>query len=86
MDPRPSRCWSAGGSSLVVLDLLLCAGGGEDVIAYLQRAFPASVRRIVIITATAQMRLDALPGDVCRVLRKPFDLDVFIASVRTCSE
>ena len=71
---------------LIILDLLLRGGGGEDVIAYLRNERPTSLRRVVIITGAPRARVHALPGDICAVLGKPFDLEALISAVRTCTE
>ena len=42
---------------LIILDLLLRGGGGEEVIAYLQNERPTCLRRVVIITGAPRAKI-----------------------------
>lgn len=70
---------------LIVLDLMMPRVSGTEVIEHLRKHFPVKLRRVVLITAAAQGRLDLFREEVCAVLRKPFDLGAFIDAIRGCA-
>ena len=70
----------------VLLDLMMPGTWGIDVIRSLQVERPEMVKRVIVITAasTAALRnFDSEP--VYALVRKPFDIDELIDTVRTCS-
>lgn len=70
---------------VVVLDLELCWGGGNGVLAWLREERAAS-GVAVILTATAGYPLEGIPvreAPVVRVLLKPFTLTALLESVRS---
>lgn len=69
----------------VVLDLELCWGGGNGVLAWL-REERATSGLAVILTGTAGYPLDGIPASeapVVRLLFKPFALTALLESVRS---
>ena len=70
---------------VIVLDLVLPHVGGTEVIAYLRAHMPATLRRVVVITAAPKSRVEGISEEICVVLRKPFDLEALIRAVESCS-
>jgi DNA-binding response OmpR family regulator len=70
---------------VIVLDLVLPHVGGAEVIAYLRQQMPATLRRVVVITAAPKSRVEGISEEICVVLRKPFDLEAFIRAVQSCA-
>lgn len=65
----------------VILDLMMPTVGGRDVIAYLEKA----PRKVPVIVCTAAGRTgigDFDPAIVKAVLRKPFDIDQMVMTVK----
>jgi CheY-like chemotaxis protein len=69
---------------LIVLDLILPAVSGHAVLDYLRQERPVSLQRVVVITAAPHLIRHGLSDDVCRLLRKPFHLEEFIAAIHDC--
>ena len=74
-----------GGDDLVLLDLMMPEVSGWDVLA--TRRADASLQKIPVIVISANRGpeiADAIGGDICALLPKPFDLDTLHALVKTC--
>jgi len=70
---------------VIVLDLAMPVLNGTEVLDYVSRHMPQSLRRIVVVTANARALRGQLPETVCHLLVKPFDLDAFLDAVRECA-
>lgn len=69
---------------LIVLDLMMPNVDGYGVIDYLQsgEGFPASLRKILLVTASPNLVDDSrLPQEMCEVLLKPFSGEVLLEHV-----
>lgn len=70
---------------VLVLDLMMPRVSGLGVLQYLDRTHPDLINRTVIATAYT----GALPADqlrrVCRVIRKPFQLEDLLEAVESCA-
>ena len=68
----------------IVLDLLLPARNGFEVLRFLKAERPHLLPRVVVITAAAEATLREFNERhrVAAVLRKPFDIDELSAAVR----
>ena len=70
----------------VVLDLMLPGMNGIEIVRHIARVRPALLRRIIVVTAVSQSRLQDLEhqSGIWAVVRKPFDLFEFVRTVREC--
>jgi CheY-like chemotaxis protein len=72
--------------SVIVLDLMLPTVDGFAVIDQLASTNPALLSRVIVLTAAAQAKLAPLAKrNVCRVMRKPFDIGDFTNAVLECA-
>ncbi len=79
-------CLASGRSySLMVLDQLP-SSESADFMDFLRGHLPQAVRHIIFLSGWARAQELGLPEELCRVLQKPFDLDLFVEAVRRCSE
>ncbi len=72
----------------VLLDLMLPNVSGFDVLTALRQTRPALLERVIVVTAVSDrtLREVATCATVRAVVRKPFDIDHLVASVRACSQ
>ena len=72
----------------IVLDLMMPGSSGFEVLAWMHREKrDASRRRVIVLTALSDRDLKHLtPDRVFAVIRKPFDVDEMVATVRRCVE
>jgi len=69
---------------VLLLDLLMGSGGGEDVLAALNAVRPGA-KCVVIMSAASPAKLAALESpNVAAKLRKPFDIDALLDAVQSC--
>jgi DNA-binding response OmpR family regulator len=69
----------------ILLDLMLPGTWGFDIIRFLQAERPAMARRVIVVTAASNLTLrDFDTSAVYALLRKPFDIEALIATVRGC--
>ena len=70
----------------IVLDLMLPKMNGFDVIGVLKERSPDVLDRVIVVTAVSEQMLRVFDrGAVAMLLRKPFDIDVFIREVFACA-
>jgi DNA-binding response OmpR family regulator len=70
----------------VLLDLMLPGQFGFDVIRFLNAERPAMCPRVIVLTAASQATLrDFDASQVHAVMRKPFDVNALLSSVRECA-
>lgn len=72
----------AGEVALILLDLWLPGGSGEDLVASLEER-PGPRPLVLLMTAARDVATAPLAGRVDGVVAKPFDLDVLLARVRS---
>jgi DNA-binding response OmpR family regulator len=76
----------ANGYDAILLDLMLPGQFGFDVIRFLNAERPALSPRVIVLTAASQATLhDFDTSTVHSVMRKPFDVNALLASVRECA-
>ena len=70
---------------VLILDLMMPRVSGLGVLQFLDTAHPELIGRTVVATACT----GALPADqlkrVCRVIRKPFQLDELLDAIQSCA-
>lgn len=71
---------------LLVIDLMMPDISGEDVLAYLEETQPASLRRVIVTTASPRQLSCEFLEKICRLLAKPFDIDKLVLLARECAE
>jgi DNA-binding response OmpR family regulator len=70
----------------IVLDLMLPGQFGFEIIRFLNAERPAMSPRVIVLTAASQATLrDFDASTVHEVVRKPFDVDALMNSVRHCT-
>ena len=75
------------GYDVVVLDLMMPAANGFDVLAWMQREKPEAASKVVVVTAAAERDTRQIgEGAVFAIVRKPFDIAELIAAVRHAAE
>jgi CheY-like chemotaxis protein len=68
----------------VVLDIMMGAGSGHEVLQVL-REQRADVKCVVVISAISAVALEAISAENVQVkLRKPFELDALVTAVHRC--
>lgn len=73
------------GFDVMLLDLMMPGVSGFDVLDHLRKTRPELLPCIIIVTALSDKDLrNVNPGDVFRILRKPFEVDELIRSVDEC--
>jgi CheY-like chemotaxis protein len=70
---------------LIVLDLMMPNVDGYGVVQAVREHAPATLKRIVIMTAALEALRNEFPVPVCTVLPKPFDLERLSTVVRECA-
>ena len=70
---------------VLLLDLMMVDGSGEDVLDALRVTHP-DWKRVIVMSAASAAKLSAIdsPNVVAR-LRKPFDINELIAAVHSCT-
>jgi len=73
--------------SVVILDLMMPAVDGFEVLERVSQTMPELLKRIIVLTAVSQNTLGKLTAEaqVWRVIRKPFDIDDLLRSVADCA-
>ncbi|HEV8658171.1 MAG TPA: response regulator [Thermoanaerobaculia bacterium] len=71
---------------LLIIDLIMPQVSGEQVLEYLDETQPASLRRVVITTASPRLLSRNFLKRVCCILTKPFDVDQLVRVARECAE
>lgn len=66
----------------LLLDLMTPTEGGMTVIRHLKQTKPALLKRVVLVTASPDVVLNAVRGDVAAIVRKPFDANDLLAVVQ----
>ena len=66
----------------VLLDLMMPHEGGMTVIRHLRENDPDMLRRVILLTATPESVLKTISGEVAGVVRKPFEHEGLIQTVR----
>jgi CheY-like chemotaxis protein len=75
-----------GTYDLLVLDLMMPRVSGFEIIDYLAHTKPELLRRTIVVTGATESILRNLdPRSVFAVLRKPFDTDRLVDTVRHCA-
>lgn len=73
--------------SVLVLDLLVTGRSGTEILQWLEREQPEMLSRIVVLSSSSPVRLDAVreewPG--VRTIRKPFELDAVVVAAAEAS-
>jgi DNA-binding response OmpR family regulator len=76
----------ANGYDAILLDLMLPGQFGFDILRFLTAERPAMAPRVIVLTAASQATLrDFDASQVHAVMRKPFDVNALLASVRDCA-
>src|SRR5260370_3480329 len=71
--------------SAILLDLMMPGTSGFDVLRQLAETQPALLRKVIITTGVSKRDLDQVDAEsVFAVLRKPFDIDGLVATIRAC--
>jgi CheY-like chemotaxis protein len=72
--------------SVVLLDLMMTVKNCYDVLSAFADTRPALLRRTIITTGVSERDLSKIDrAGVFAVLRKPFDIDVLITTIRSCA-
>lgn len=66
----------------VLLDLMMPHEGGMTVISHLREHDPAMLRKVILLTATPEAVLKKISHEVFGVVRKPFEQQELIDTVR----
>jgi CheY-like chemotaxis protein len=70
---------------VILLDLMMPVVNGFDVLERLAETRPALLRRTIVTTGASERNLAKLdPDRVFAVLRKPFDINTLISTIRQC--
>lgn len=70
---------------VLILDLMMPRVSGLGVLQFLDRAHPDMIRHTVVATAyTGAVSADQL-NRVCRVIRKPFQLEELLEAIESCA-
>jgi DNA-binding response OmpR family regulator len=66
----------------MLLDLMTPTEGGLTVIKHLREKKPALLSRVILVTASPDSVLRSIDSDVKAVVRKPFQAEELLATVR----
>jgi len=71
----------------ILLDLRMPQMDGFGVLEHLREHTPATLKHVIIVSAALHEReVERLRNyDVCGVIRKPFNVDVLLDTVKTCA-
>lgn len=77
---------TAGSYDAILLDLMMPGASGFEVLAWMHRTRrDEAKRRVIVVTAMSSSDLKNLTSDrVFAVIRKPFDIDELVRTVRDC--
>ena len=79
-------CMEDNAYDAIVLDLMMPHVSGFDVLTRLRREKPDLLKKLIVITAAAERDTREIrEGDVCAIVRKPFELEELIQIVRRCA-
>lgn len=72
----------------VLLDLLMPVADGFTVLEYLRTERPDILPNVIVVTAAAGSAEASrvLEYGVCRIVRKPFEVDTLLGAVRDCAD
>ncbi|HYC61219.1 MAG TPA: response regulator [Thermoanaerobaculia bacterium] len=70
---------------LLILDLILPVVGGEKVLTFLSDARPATLRRVILTTASPRQLSCEFLERICTLLEKPFDIEALVLIARECA-
>lgn len=71
---------------LIMLDLMMPNIDGYDVVNAVRHHSPATLKRIVIMTAASEALRQEFPVPVCTLLPKPFDISRLSTVVQECAK
>jgi CheY-like chemotaxis protein len=71
---------------LVMLDLMMPNVDGYGVVDAVRSHSPATLKRIVVMTAASEALRQEFPVPVCTMIPKPFDIDNLSTVVRECAK
>ena len=76
----------SGDHRAIVLDLMLPGMNGIDIVRHVARVRPELLRRIIVVTAVSESRLQTFEhrSEIWSLIRKPFDLSELVQTVREC--
>ncbi|HUP46317.1 MAG TPA: response regulator [Thermoanaerobaculia bacterium] len=66
----------------ILLDLMMPHEGGMTVIRHLRENDPEALQRVILVTAAPESVLKTIAADVAGVVRKPFQHDDLVSTVR----
>ena len=69
---------------LLILDLVLPALSGDEVLAYLEIHQPECLNRVILTTASPGRMSCAFLQRICKILEKPFDIGKLVLIAREC--
>lgn len=70
---------------LIMLDLMMPNVDGYDVVNAVRNHSPATLQRVVIMTAASEALKQEFPVPVCTLLPKPFDIERLSKVVQECA-
>ena len=71
-----------GKYDVIFLDLMMPHEGGMTVIKVLREKSPELLRRVILLTATPAPVTKSIEKEVFAIVRKPFEAEALIATVR----
>ena len=75
----------SGAYDALVLDLMMPHTSGFDVVEWLERERPQIAKKSIVITAAAERDTRRIrESEVYAIIRKPFDLQKLVDTVRHC--
>lgn len=66
----------------LLLDLMTPTEGGVTVMRHLEKAKPALLRRVILVTASPESLLKSVAGSAAAVVHKPFTPEQLVKTVR----
>ena len=76
-----------GSYAVILLDLMMPEVNGFELLERIERTSPALLGRVIVMTGASQRVLeDFHPSRVWGLIRKPFDIDEFLAGVVACAQ
>ena len=66
----------------LLLDIMTPTEGGATVIRQLKTTKPALLKRVILVTGSPDTVLRSIAGDVKAVVRKPFEAEELLSTVR----
>jgi DNA-binding response OmpR family regulator len=68
----------------IILDLLLPVVSGFEILERIHTTNPELLRRVIVVTAASDPRVQKIRATARSFIRKPFDLDAVVSAVRQC--